>query len=280
MRLFFHFLVGLMVVVGAEAQAGPLKITYGFTVKNQTGHKVVDGQLLTYTPMPQSGAGDDNLTVNQDYTVQTDSFGQRVLRVDFPEFPPFASKVITITALVDTQRQGLWPIANKDYWLQGQKHIEADHPQLMAKAKELTADSPELTAKQIYDFVSSHIQNTGYSGRARGALYALEHKQGDCTEYASLMVALARGAGIPARLMGGYVAQKNKVVRPEDYHNWAELYLSGRWLIVDPQLRKYDGQALGYIAFEIDTGDSGVNAMAGHHRFHLKGQGLKVRQNR
>ena len=45
------------------------------------------------------------------------------------------------------------------------------------------------------------------------ARHALETHAGDCTEYMALFVALCRRSGIPARGLGGYVCEKDKVLR-------------------------------------------------------------------
>jgi transglutaminase-like putative cysteine protease len=60
----------------------------------------------------------------------------------------------------------------------------------------------------------------------------------DCTEYAALMVALSRAAGIPARYMEGvlYLDEgSEELARTE--HAWLEVYLPGAgWTAMDPTL--------------------------------------------
>jgi len=85
----------------------------------------------------------------------------------------------------------------------------------------------------------------------KGALYALTNLSGDCTEFAALFAALCRAAGIPARLMGGYICQRNCLVTTVDFHNWAEFYHNGAWHLADPQNRLFDQNGENYIATEI-----------------------------
>jgi transglutaminase-like putative cysteine protease len=64
---------------------------------------------------------------------------------------------------------------------------------------------------------------------------------GFCGHYASAFVAVMRGAGVPARVVTGYLGGEWNpignyfVVRQSDAHSWAEVWLEGRgWMRVDP----------------------------------------------
>lgn len=66
-------------------------------------------------------------------------------------------------------------------------------------------------------------------------------RQGFCSHYASAFVYVMRSAGIPARMVGGYLGGKaNEAegyisVRQMDAHAWAEVWIDGQgWLRVDP----------------------------------------------
>ena len=60
---------------------------------------------------------------------------------------------------------------------------------------------------------------------------ALKTKNGDCTEYAELMIALCRAKGIPARIVNGMVV----VNATNPRHNWVEIYLKQYgWIGFDP----------------------------------------------
>jgi transglutaminase-like putative cysteine protease len=71
--------------------------------------------------------------------------------------------------------------------------------------------------------------------------FLFEQKAGFCEHYSSAFVVLMRAAGIPARVVTGYVGgYRNPVgdywlVRRSDAHAWAEVWLEGRgWVRVDP----------------------------------------------
>lgn len=55
-------------------------------------------------------------------------------------------------------------------------------------------------------------------------------QRGVCRDYAHVLIALVRAAGIPARFVGAYAPD----VTPQDFHAVAEIYLDGAWHLVDP----------------------------------------------
>lgn len=67
-----------------------------------------------------------------------------------------------------------------------------------------------------------------------------ERKAGHCEYFATATVLILREAGIPARYVTGYVlAEKNPydnnvfLVRERHGHAWAEVYINGKWIIID-----------------------------------------------
>ena len=71
--------------------------------------------------------------------------------------------------------------------------------------------------------------------------FLFDSRKGFCEHYASAFVFLMRAAGVPARVVAGYLGgRKNTygnflVVRQADAHAWAEVWLAGKgWFRVDP----------------------------------------------
>jgi transglutaminase-like putative cysteine protease len=103
-------------------------------------------------------------------------------------------------------------------------------------------------ARAIYDYV---IANMSYDKSGKGwgrgdAIYACNVKRGNCTDFHSLFIAIARSRGIPARFTIGFPLGVPSAGRIAGYHCWAEFYASGQWIPVDaseawkhPQLRQY-----------------------------------------
>lgn len=71
--------------------------------------------------------------------------------------------------------------------------------------------------------------------------FLFEGREGFCEHYASSFILLMRLAGIPARMVIGYLGAEHNalgdyyIVRQSDAHAWAEVYLTGKgWIRVDP----------------------------------------------
>jgi len=106
-------------------------------------------------------------------------------------------------------------------------------------ARETTKDAATdvQKARAIYDYVSTHLQyDKSGSGWGRGdAIWACDNKRGNCTDFHSLLIGMARAAGIPAKFEIGLPVPDGQ---PEGtiggYHCWAAFYLSGiGWVPVD-----------------------------------------------
>lgn len=65
-------------------------------------------------------------------------------------------------------------------------------------------------------------------------------RRGFCEHYASAFVTLMRAAGIPARIVVGYLGGEMNpiddymIVRQSDAHAWTEIWLNDHWLRIDP----------------------------------------------
>ncbi|MGO4332036.1 transglutaminase TgpA family protein [Cupriavidus sp. M-11] len=78
-------------------------------------------------------------------------------------------------------------------------------------------------------------------GREQIDSFLFDTRRGFCEHYASSFVFLMRAAGVPARVVTGYLGGEynpiggNYIVRQADAHAWAEIWLAGRgWVRVDP----------------------------------------------
>lgn len=76
----------------------------------------------------------------------------------------------------------------------------------------------------------------------------LQKRQGVCQDFAHLMIALIRCAGLPARYVSGYietepVSDTNIMVGATASHAWVEVYLpSGLWVGIDPTNNILEGE--------------------------------------
>jgi len=113
---------------------------------------------------------------------------------------------------------------------QPETKIESAHPKIIQQANRFLKDAktPLAIAQAAYRWVLENIQYRSMDG-FRGALYCLENGRGECGDYSALFAALCRAAGVPARSIAGFWADKTN-----DWHCWAEFMLpTGDWVPVD-----------------------------------------------
>lgn len=110
-------------------------------------------------------------------------------------------------------------------------------------------DNDLLKARAIYDYI---IDNMSYKKAGKygtgDAIYACDSKSGNCTEFHSFFISLARTAGIPARFgIGASIPSDRNDGGVNGYHCWAEFYAEGKWWPVDiSEANKYTALATYY----------------------------------
>jgi transglutaminase-like putative cysteine protease len=103
----------------------------------------------------------------------------------------------------------------------------------------VTADkSSELEkARAIYDYVFANMSydKTGTGWGHGDVLYACTAKKGNCTDFHSLFISMARSQGIPSRFEIGFQLPTDKQSSDvAGYHCWAEFFNPERgWIPVD-----------------------------------------------
>ncbi len=256
------------------------QIEYSFSISNKTNHLIRKSAFLTFAPVKRTATQIcEHIESSYPFKLSTDTFGNQILRFSLTNIPPYATKIIRIRALVKVSKR-LVPFKEPDLspYLVPEKFIESDDHRILELSRKLSTGSPESSVKNIFRWVSQNVRYTGYLSKPRGALYALLHKKGDCTEFTYLFVALCRAAGIPARCIGGYICRGNAVLKPGDYHNWAEFYLDGKWQTADPSNRVFVRSGSNYIAMRIIEAPSGNNGYQ-FQRFKCNTNNLRVAMN-
>ena len=115
-------------------------------------------------------------------------------------------------------------------FLQPSPFIQSDHQQirqLVDAVLQNEAGPPLQRAQKLLAWVYHNIDKRPVLSLP-DALSTLENKQGDCNEHAVLLAAMARAAGIPARVETGLVYLNGRFY----YHAWNLLYI-GRWVTAD-----------------------------------------------
>ena len=126
--------------------------------------------------------------------------------------------------------------------------IESDHKLIREKADELIRNQEDAIdkAKSLFYFVRDQIKYTIFVQIRHEEDYkattTLQKAKGYCVQKAVLMTALARATGIPARLGFADIIDRMLPQQYIDiqgtnvtvYHGFVELYLNGRWIMVEP----------------------------------------------
>lgn len=106
-----------------------------------------------------------------------------------------------------------------------------------------------MNARALYDYVISQMRYMKYGNYGGGdANYACDSKTGNCSEFHSYFISLARSIGIPARFsIGASIPSDRNEGGIDGYHCWAEFYADGKWWPVDiSEANKYSALATYY----------------------------------
>jgi transglutaminase-like putative cysteine protease len=119
-------------------------------------------------------------------------------------------------------------------FLKSEFNIESDEKEIIEKARAIYASekNPLTVSKRLSTWVYHHLDKRPVVS-IPSALEVLKTGVGDCNEHATLLTALLRASGIPARLSIGLVYTRGKFF----YHAWTEAYV-GEWVSMDATLNQ------------------------------------------
>ena len=106
-----------------------------------------------------------------------------------------------------------------------------------------------LKARALYDYIIDNMRYMKYGTFGKGdANYACDMRTGNCTEFHSFFISLARSSGIPARFaVGASIPSERNEGGIDGYHCWAEFYAEGKWWPIDiSEANKYTALATYY----------------------------------
>ncbi|SLN46826.1 transglutaminase-like domain-containing protein [Oceanibacterium hippocampi] len=150
--------------------------------------------------------------------------------------------------------------------------LDLDEPKVAAFADEATAGARDATdrAVRLYYAVRDRIRYDPYtielSVRGLSASRCVERGVGWCVSKAALLAAVARHAGIPARV--GYADVKNHIATERlteqmgtdvfYWHGYTALYLEGRWVKATPAFNIGLCEKFGIRPLEFDGSDDSL----------------------
>jgi transglutaminase-like putative cysteine protease len=124
-------------------------------------------------------------------------------------------------------------------FLEPEFNIESRDKEVVEAAQRIAGGDrdPVSVARKMVQWVYRNVDKKPVLS-IPSALEVLRTRTGDCNEHATLLTALLRAAGIPARLSIGLVYTRDKFY----YHAWTEAYL-GEWISLDATLDQMPADA-------------------------------------
>jgi transglutaminase-like putative cysteine protease len=179
--------------------------------------------------------------VPSQFDLVTDEYGNQYAEFDLFDIHPGETQTITIRYTISIYSV-VTDLTECDGELiqeftQPELHIEANNPQILSLAENLSSDSETVCGqvRSFYNYIGDNLVYT-FNDYDWGAQATFGEMGADCTEYASLMIALSRSQRIPARYLEGILYLEND--RDNDgiqEHAWLEVYLPGKgWVPMDP----------------------------------------------
>lgn len=172
----------------------------------------------------------------------------------------------TVTSAIDYR----FNVEEKSSVLKRNLALPADHnhrTMALARAWQRSGDSPERLVQRALalfrDQEFAYTLHPDVLGRDPVDEFLFQSRRGFCEHYASAFVVLMRAAGVPARVVGGYLGGELNpldgylVVRQSDAHAWAEVWIAGRgWTRVDPTAAVSPARVESGLAASIPDRDS------------------------
>lgn len=147
--------------------------------------------------------------------------------------------------------------------------LKVEQPELVGLAHEIVGDESDTwqAALKLERWVA---ENMAFD---MGVVLApsdevLENRRGTCTEYAILLTALARAAGIPARYVGGYVYVHGIF----GGHAWTEVLIGEQWVALDAAIPTKGPADAARIAFQWTGLDDGLGELNSGAAVQVYGQ--------
>lgn len=187
-------------------------------VRYREGREAQNGDKFAYVDVGPRGAGRAGFDIRMTFDARRDEYKATLPQGDPAtqlSFPPEVARYLLPDRLV--------PI----------------NGMIGELSRETTAGitDPQQKARKIYDYVIAHM-HYDHDGTGWGhgdAIFACTEHHGNCTDFHSLFIGMARAAGVPARFDIGFAIPPGKHEGElSSYHCWAEFYIKETgWVPVD-----------------------------------------------
>lgn len=113
--------------------------------------------------------------------------------------------------------------------------VESDDPLVKSLAREAAGNEADAwrTCTKLERFVHERIRVKNFTQALSSAAETARRREGDCTEHAVLLAAMARAQNIPARVAMGLVYVPSQAL---GFHMWTEVFVGDEWVPLDATL--------------------------------------------
>jgi len=187
----------------------------------------------------------------------------------FPEGPTQSVKSIdphtaeiTVTSRRPHDAPGEAAAAPAAEYLAANGVLQIDDPEIRRLAAEARGGEtdPVQVALALERFVRKTVALKDMTQAFATAAEVARSRQGDCTEHAVLLAALARACGLPSRVAIGLVYVERSA--SFGFHMWTEVFINGQWTALDGTL----GQG-GIAAAHLKLNDSSLDGATTYSAF-------------
>ena len=202
----------------------------------------IKGETRVWIPLAKTDAfqtvAEDKLNIPMRWEkVQDRDYGNDIC-VLYPQASD-SGKTVEVRYHVVRKEKAAYPASGVDAarFLRPEKLVPINETFRTLAQKAVAGKTDDLErAKALYDHVMGRMRyDKSGTGWGRGdAMHACDARTGNCTDFHSYFIALARSIGIPARFAIGATIPADKNEGTIDgYHCWAEFLADGRWVPVD-----------------------------------------------
>ena len=169
--------------------------------------------------------------------VYDEDYGNKILALSLG--PADSASDVEIRYHVERSEKAVYPEREQDpgKYLKSERLVPST-PEFLQIATEVTAgkEGDLECARALYDHVIDHLRyaKVGTEYGHGDAEFACDSGGGNCTDFHSYFIALARSVGIPARFaIGAAIPSSRDDGGISGYHCWAEFYTDGHWWPID-----------------------------------------------
>jgi len=246
--VFLVAVSGAFLVAGTKAPAvRSFEATYVGTI---AALPATARKAEVWIPLPSNGPyqtiADVKVQAPVSYTLEKDSAGNRLLHFVLDKPEQFGKDLEVKTTYRVTRREAIAAPPGSVRWAEPSGAAELLKPSRLVPltsrvrqlAETLAAGKTDAVSKAraFYDYL---VDNGTYDKTAPGwgkgdSERFCDVKKGNCTDFHSAFMALARSEGIPVRFSIGFPLKADKEGSVPGYHCWAEFWAPGQgWVPVD-----------------------------------------------